>query len=257
MKLIPLNIEPAIESIQTDMLDFHWGYAVKALFVIPDRDHEALQVAFRGQCIVRILDDFPLATEDESPTEGFVRGYFAYRVEDSAFFRAQSEAFKSMFPQTAAHYRFITQNTCLDVVTAAEPRFKVVQLRPVAAAEHARVGMPVYRKWSSWGSTGLFFERERPNEDHIGEVVLVGTFNDGSVSRRVAIIKVRSEFSEKRCKRNADGDLAVDPSIQRPFTEDGYVYQFLGNFGAPEYESLIKAVWWGQHAPKGPVIWDP
>jgi hypothetical protein len=256
LKMIPLVVQPEIKASLTDMLDFRWGTsAVKASFIIPDSPNQALQVSFRGQCIVRILDEMPLSTEMDEPAEGFVADHFAYRVENALFFRIQSDTFKAVYP-TLAHYRFITGWTCLDVITSAEPRFKVVERGLVAIAENAKVGLPVYRRKSGWGRL-LFFDRWRDSEELVGEVVLVGTwFDGGSMPHRAAIIRVRTECSSKRYKEDADGDLVLDPSIPPPVTEDGYVYQFLDQFEGPEYDLLDKAIWWAQNAPKGPVTWD-
>lgn len=102
----------------------------------------------------------------------------------------------------------------------------------------------------------MFFDRHRNEEWIVGEVVLVGTFHDNFVDQRVAIIKISSEFSSKRYKENAEGDWVIDTSIPAPQTPDAYVYQFLGAFGAPEFESLDEAKWWAKHAPRGPAIWD-
>lgn len=255
--MIPLIVQPEIKASLTDMLDFRWqSSAVKATFIIPDSPNQALQVSFRGQCIVRILDEMPLSTERDEPAEGFVADHFAYRVENALFFQTQSEAFKAMHA-TVAHYRFITGWTCLDVITGAEPRFKVVERGLLAIAENAKVGLPVYRRQSG-GGWRLFFDRQRSSEELIGEVVLTGTwFDNESVHHRAAIIRVRCEFSDKRYKEDAEGDLVVDPSIPSPVTEDGYVYQFLPQFDGPEYKSVGEATWWAQNAPNGPVTWDP
>jgi hypothetical protein len=256
-RYIPLEIEPDIKASLSDLLDFHWEVnAVRATFIIPENPNAALEVAFAGSCIVRLADEMPLSTEeDDSPNEGLVPNHFAYRVEGALFFRVQSETFKAVHP-ACAHYRFITGWTCLDVITGAEPRFKVVERDLLAIAENARVGLPVYRRKSGRGRR-LFFDRQQNCEELIGEVVLAGTwFDNESVPHRAAIIKVLSEFSSKRCKEDADGDLAIDPSIPPPLTKDGYVYQFLPQFEGPEYESLDEAMWWAQNAPKGPITWD-
>ena len=130
-KYIPLEIEPDIKASQSDLLDFQWNVqAVRATFIIPDRSDEALEVSFKGQCIVRLVDEMPLSTEvDDSPNEGLVPEHLAYRVEGALFFRVQSEFFKAIVETrhtSCAHYRFITGWTCLDVVTGAEPSFAVV-----------------------------------------------------------------------------------------------------------------------------------
>ena len=128
-KYIPLVVEPDIRSSLSNLLDFRWEpNAVRATFIIPGEPDAVLEVSFASPCIVRILDEMPLLTEiDDSPKEGLVPDHFAYRVEGALFFRVQSEAFKGMFKaRTCSHYRFITGWGCLDVVTGAEPQFKVV-----------------------------------------------------------------------------------------------------------------------------------
>jgi hypothetical protein len=111
----------------SDLLDFHWEFGgVKARFGIVGRPDAELEVTFGDQCIVRLLDDTALSTEDDdSPDEGIVAGHFAYRVEGALFFRVQSELFKRTH-EPVAHYRLLTGWTCLDVVTAAAPSFKIV-----------------------------------------------------------------------------------------------------------------------------------
>lgn len=257
LKMIPLIVQPEIKASLTDMLDFQWETsAVKATFIIPDSPNKALQVSFRGQCIVRILDEMALSTENDELAEGLVADHFVYRVENALFFQTKSEAFKATHP-AVAHYRFITGWTCLDVIAGAEPFFKVVERGVLAIAENAKVGLPVYRRKSGRDSR-LFFDRQQSGEELIGDVVLAGTwFDNESVPHRAAIIRVRCEFSTKRYREDAAGDLVVDPSIPSPVTADGYVYRFLPQFDGPEYKSLDEALWWAQNAPKGPVTWDP
>ena len=130
-KFFPIAIEPDIEAAQSDLLEFHWNIsAIRATFMIPQRPDHALEVSFADQCIVRLVDEMPLSTEvDDSSNEGAVSNHFAYRVEGALFFRAQSEAFKTVVKLrhgSCKHYRFVTGWTCLDVVTGAEPCFTVV-----------------------------------------------------------------------------------------------------------------------------------
>ena len=126
-KYLPLEIEPTIKASLSDLLDFHWGVAaVRASFLMAD-PNKALEISFDGQCIVRLVDEMALSTEeDDSPNEGLVSDHFAYGVEGALFYRVQSEAFKTVY-KNCAHYRFITGWTCLDIVTSAEPHFKVIQ----------------------------------------------------------------------------------------------------------------------------------
>ncbi|UDL89481.1 hypothetical protein LGH82_31250 [Mesorhizobium sp. PAMC28654] len=104
---------------------------VVADFIIPGDEHHVLRVLFTNHSvIIRILDEMPLSTENEStPNEGLVPHHFAYRIEGAVFEATQSETWK--FTQNpATHYRFVTGWTCLDVLSAKEPTFQVVKRTP-------------------------------------------------------------------------------------------------------------------------------
>jgi hypothetical protein len=111
-----------IKSSLSDLIALAWeGRRIVADFTIPDDGEQALRVRFDKTHIVRILDEMPLSTESEdTKSEGLVSEHFAYIVEDSLFWKSQSEAFKSVFNK-ARHYRFITGWTCLDVISDAAP----------------------------------------------------------------------------------------------------------------------------------------
>ncbi|WP_206073839.1 hypothetical protein [Mesorhizobium sophorae] len=119
---------PEIDCVQSDLLEFRWtDDAVVADFIIPGDEHHVLRVLFTNPVIIRILDEMPLSTEDEStPKEGNVPHHFAYRVEGAVFETTQSETWK-FTQQPATHYRFLTGWTCLDVLSAKEPTFQVVK----------------------------------------------------------------------------------------------------------------------------------
>jgi hypothetical protein len=125
----PIDIGVPLRASRSDLAAFTWATnGITADFFLPDNDENLLRVSFLGQCIVRILDDMPLGTEDEdTPNEGLVNEHFAYRLEDAAFARHQSSAWKLC--QVVTHYRFITGMACLDVLTRGtiSLSFSVVQ----------------------------------------------------------------------------------------------------------------------------------
>jgi len=55
-----------------------------------------------------------------------VSEHFAYRIEDSLFWKSQSEAFKAAV-KNLRHYRFVTGWTCLDVISEQEPNISVTK----------------------------------------------------------------------------------------------------------------------------------
>ena len=128
-KWIPIAVEPHVDAAGTDLLQFHYTpRSITAKFQIPRDWEHALNVHFRDTCIVRIMDEFSLDTEVETtPNEGRVPEQFAYRIEGAQFEQSQPNGFKRRFP-TAKHYRFVAGPfTCLDVISAAEPKFSVVE----------------------------------------------------------------------------------------------------------------------------------
>ena len=68
----------------------------------------------------------PLSTEeDETPKLGLVPEHFAYRVDGARFARLQSEAWKQM-SGPVAHYQFVTEWACMDVLSGGSPSFSIV-----------------------------------------------------------------------------------------------------------------------------------
>jgi hypothetical protein len=99
--------------------------SIVADFLIPGDDSSVLRVQCDRVHIIRVLDEMPLSTEaEDTPNEGLVADHFAYAVESSAFWRTQSDTFKTVF-QGAQHYRFITGWTCLDVIAELPPSITV------------------------------------------------------------------------------------------------------------------------------------
>lgn len=127
-KYSPIDIGVPLKARESNLAALEWSDSrVVADFFLPDDDVQVLRVSFEKQCIIRILDEMSLDTEDEdTPDEGLVPEHFAYRVEGAVFARIQSEAWKEMYGPVT-HYRFITWWTCIDVLTAAIPSFTIVR----------------------------------------------------------------------------------------------------------------------------------
>ena len=124
----PINVGVPLQASGSDLVSFSWSTnSITADFILPNDDNQLLRVSFDKQCIVRILDEMPLSTEeDDSPNEGLVSEHFAYRLEGAAFARLQSRAWKEV-NAPVIHYQFVTGWACLDVLTAATPIFTVVR----------------------------------------------------------------------------------------------------------------------------------
>jgi hypothetical protein len=133
----PIEIPVPLAASGSDLVAFRWDTGgVVADFLLPDDDERAIRMTFNKPCIIRILDEMPLSTENDSRSEGLVPDHFAYRVEGSAFVDAQSEAWM-LVNAPVTHYRFITGWACMDVLSSGQPSFTVIE-RP--SARSARSG---------------------------------------------------------------------------------------------------------------------
>ena len=127
----PINPSIPIKASLSDLFAFRWATnSIEADFIIPGDDAHLICVRFDNLCIVRLLDEMPLSTEDNgSPNTGLVPEHFAYRVRNAAFERAQSPAWKETNGETK-HFQFVTGWACMDVITNSEPSFSVID-RPM------------------------------------------------------------------------------------------------------------------------------
>ncbi len=119
----PIDAGVLIKASASDLLAFRWQTnGIVADFVIPDDETHMLRVSFDRPCIVRMLDEMPLSTEDdETPNEGLVSEHFVYRLEGARFARIQSATWKEI-TGPVTHYQFVTGWACVDVLRAAHPR---------------------------------------------------------------------------------------------------------------------------------------
>jgi hypothetical protein len=127
MHYCPIEIPVPLEASMSDLVAFRWETSlIAADFLLPGDSERAIRVTFDKPCIVRIVDEMPLSTENDGRPEGLVSNHFAYRVEGSGFVEAQSWTWKYVFGPVT-HYRFITGWACLDVISSAQPSFTVIE----------------------------------------------------------------------------------------------------------------------------------
>ncbi|WP_249124968.1 hypothetical protein [Bradyrhizobium manausense] len=121
----------AIKTSLSDLIALTWeALGIRADFAVPEDELRAITVRFDRTHVVRILDEMALSTEaEDTPSEGLLAEHFAYLVEDSSFWKSQSEALK-LVHSNARHYRFVTGWTCLDVVSDEEPVITVTTRKP-------------------------------------------------------------------------------------------------------------------------------
>ncbi|MDR7059078.1 MULTISPECIES: hypothetical protein [unclassified Sphingopyxis] len=123
-------IDPGIKlsAVASDLVGFQWDTnGIEADFILPDQPERILRVSFDLPCIVRVLDEMALSTEqDDTPDEGRVADHFAYEITGSRFARLQSETWKEV-SGPVAHYQFVTGWACMDVLTKATPQFSFIE----------------------------------------------------------------------------------------------------------------------------------
>ena len=88
----PIDTGVPLQASKSDLASLQWSTnSIAADFILPDDETRLLRVSFDRQCIIRILDEMPLSTEeDDTPNEGLVSEHFAYWLEGAAFARLQS-----------------------------------------------------------------------------------------------------------------------------------------------------------------------
>lgn len=126
IRYTPIDTGTSFNANVVNLDRFHCEiFAVFAEFRLPSGEGLALLVSFDNSCIVRLLDQMALSTEgDRKPCEGLVSDNFAYVVEGDPFASQQSELWREV-NAPVRHYRFLTQATCVDVLSGAKPSFKV------------------------------------------------------------------------------------------------------------------------------------
>ena len=121
IRFYPIDIEIPFDCARSELVSFQWQ-DMSADFRIPDDDERLLLVSFDTDAIIRILDEMPLSTESDPATwEGLVPHNFAYRIEGASFPGQQSSAWREV-AGPVKHFRFVTGNGCLDVLTSGDPR---------------------------------------------------------------------------------------------------------------------------------------
>lgn len=128
----PIDAGVPLQASRSDLAALLWRTnGIAADFFLPDDEAHLLRVEFNRACIIRVLDEMPLSTEqDDTPNEGLMPEHFAYLLEGAAFARLQSSAWKEV-NAPVKHYQFITGWACLDVLTSGTPVFGTVRRSPL------------------------------------------------------------------------------------------------------------------------------
>ncbi|WP_316359221.1 hypothetical protein [Devosia sp.] len=124
----PIDSGIPLKASASDLVNFRWRRdGISADFAFPDE--RLLRVTFDRPCIVRLLDEMPLSTEEDGPVSGLVADHFAYELSGASFERMQSEMWKEVWKLQLGsmhHFRFVTGGGCMDVISPAQPTFLIV-----------------------------------------------------------------------------------------------------------------------------------
>lgn len=116
---------PWDDADKAGLVSYEWQDRV-ASFATNDGEF-VVRVLFRNGAVLRLLDDFPLSTEEgRAECLGLVPHHFAYRVEGDPFFAAQSEIWREV-AGPMQHYRLMTGAGCLDAIASEAPLFEIVR----------------------------------------------------------------------------------------------------------------------------------
>lgn len=131
MRYLPLDLPIELRASQSALvaLDMVPG-SLMADFIIPDEKRALLVVEFYSFELFRVLDEMPLSTEPDEGWEGHVPDHLAYEMEGTYFWDIQSDAFKAVH-SGIRHYRFVTCDLALDVLSYSPPLFTVMSRDPM------------------------------------------------------------------------------------------------------------------------------
>ncbi|MEP9387401.1 hypothetical protein [Mesorhizobium sp. KR9-304] len=133
VRYIPIDSGFALACSTSDLLELRWRHeGIVADFIDPTNDERLWRVQFDEVIAIRVIDEFYISTEEETPKEGLVAENFAYLVENRQFFRSQPELLRR--DMDFRHYQFVTAWACLDVISHKLRRFGL----PLRAAGNCR-----------------------------------------------------------------------------------------------------------------------
>jgi hypothetical protein len=120
-----LELNPNFEPLDLTLSRSLWTPGQTFAEYVSARSKVNLRVAFKQVEILRIVDDLSVLDKESTPSEGIDRHHFAYTVVGSAFWDANADTIAdSVDPLT--QYRFITGNSCVDVIASTSPHFGIM-----------------------------------------------------------------------------------------------------------------------------------
>jgi len=88
-------------------------------------ENSYLRASFPRAQITRIIDTLPIGEDEERI--GLVRDYLAYSVEGSIFMRLHQDSIAGV-EEKLVHYRFISPDSCVDVISSTPPLFRAISI---------------------------------------------------------------------------------------------------------------------------------
>lgn len=122
---VALEIEPKFNASDLELARTLWTPQQSFLEYICAKTRGNLRIAFQKVEIIRIIDDFSTLDLDSTPAKGMVPNHFGYIVTGAAFWNANADTIESG-ERLMSHYRFITGNSCVDIISSATPHYRVL-----------------------------------------------------------------------------------------------------------------------------------
>lgn len=127
-RYIPLEVKPIASALDWDLARVLWAPVnLYAEFLLAPKNLR-LRINFPKVTVYRVIDDLEMLDSEYDANVGIEYRHFGYQVEGAAFWRDNINHIKRVgSPQ--AHYRYITGNSCVDVISVYEPHYAGLLLK--------------------------------------------------------------------------------------------------------------------------------
>lgn len=95
-------------------------------FIVPKNDEMILRARCGGTEVIRVLDEFALSTEKDTPETGRVANQLFYFVENAMFFESLAPVIRKRGVELR-HFQFVTAGGCVDVLASEDPTFVLMK----------------------------------------------------------------------------------------------------------------------------------
>jgi len=90
-----------------------------------------IRVSFQKTFIFKVAVSVDTPYEEKTPIEGLVKNHFGYMMWHSFFWEIHKESIESA-DEKLRHYRFVTPESCLDIIASTDPYIRPIITGSVA-----------------------------------------------------------------------------------------------------------------------------